>query len=186
MKLTIREYLLAALFAALTAIGAFISIPLAFYPVPMTLQTLFVFLAGLCLRPRAALWSQIVYVAVGLIGIPIFARGGGIQYVLNPTFGFLLAFVIAAPLISVAARKYLFAPGNNLRFALCAAGIALGIEALGIAYMLLISAFYIGTPLAAETALYLLVIFLPLDLVKLAVSTGIAVQLKKRLSGLIA
>ena len=186
MKLTTREYLLAALFAALTAIGAFISIPLAFYPVPMTLQTLFVFLAGLCLRPKAALWSQLVYVAVGLIGIPIFTRGGGIQYVLNPTFGYLIAFILAAPLISVAARKYLFTPGKNLRFALSAAGIALGIEALGVAYMLLVSAFYVGAPLAADTALYLLVIFLPLDLVKFAVSAGIAKQLKKRISSLIA
>ena len=186
MKLSIRECLLAAMFAALTAIGAFISIPLAFYPVPMTLQTLFVFLAGLCLRPRAALWSQIVYVAIGLIGIPIFARGGGIQYVLNPTFGFLLAFIIAAPLISVAARKYLFTPGKNLSFALCAAGIALGIEVIGVSYMMLVAAFYTKVPLAADTALYLLVIFLPLDLVKLAVSTGIATQLKKRISNLIA
>ncbi len=86
-----RELALAGLFAALTAAGAHLRIPME--PVPFTLQPLVVMLAGVVLRPRVALLSQVAYVVVGLLGLPVFARGGGPAYVLQPTFGFLVGFV---------------------------------------------------------------------------------------------
>ncbi|MFJ6266287.1 biotin transporter BioY [Lysinibacillus xylanilyticus] len=86
-----------AMFAALTAIGAFIKIPLPV--VPFTLQIVFVFLAGCLLGSRNGLQSQLVYIGVGLVGLPVFTQGGGITYVLQPTFGFLIGFALAALVI---------------------------------------------------------------------------------------
>lgn len=86
-----------ALFAALTAIGAFIKVPLPV--VPFTLQIVFVFLAGCLLGSRNGFQSQLVYIGVGLVGLPVFTQGGGITYVLQPTFGYLIGFALAALVI---------------------------------------------------------------------------------------
>lgn len=83
-----------SLFAALTAIGAFIRIPLPY--VPFTLQVLFVYLAGSLLGSKKGMQSQLVYVGVGLAGLPVFTQGGGIGYFLQPTFGYLLGYIAGA------------------------------------------------------------------------------------------
>lgn len=97
-KLTAKDMALCGLFAALTAVGAFIkiSIPLEPFPMHFTLQLFFVLLAGLVLGGRRAAMSVCIYLAVGLVGVPVFAAGGGPAYVIRPTFGFLLGFVFAA------------------------------------------------------------------------------------------
>lgn len=95
--LSAQEMSLVALFAALTGIGAFIRVPIPY--VPLTLQTLMVMFSGLILGGRLAALSQLVYVLVGLMGIPIFAHGGGPGYVLQPTFGYLLGFIFGAYII---------------------------------------------------------------------------------------
>lgn len=93
-----KTTLLAAtgLFTALTAVGAFLRIP--FYPVPLTLQTFFLLLAASALPLRYAVLSQVLYLALGLLGLPIFANGGGLGYIFTPTFGYLAAMPIAAAL----------------------------------------------------------------------------------------
>lgn len=90
----IRNLILVALFAALTAVGAFIKVPIPF--IPFTLQYLFCAFAGILLGARLGALSQIVYVAAGLIGLPIFAEGGGFDYVFKPSFGYLIGFIVAA------------------------------------------------------------------------------------------
>lgn len=98
MKMTIKEMALISTFTALTAVGAFISIPLG--PVPITLQTLFVLLSGMLLGPKLGALSQIVYILLALIGIPIFAGfSGGPQILLKPSFGFAIGFVFAAYIV---------------------------------------------------------------------------------------
>ena len=77
-----------ALFAALTAAGAFIRIPLGYSSI--TLQFFFTAMAGCLLGPVWGPVSQAVYVALGLIGLPIFTQGGGLTYLLHPTCGFLI------------------------------------------------------------------------------------------------
>ena len=67
----LRRMVYAAMFGALTAIGSFMVIPLQ--PVPITLQTLFTGLAGVFLGPNTAALSQIIYVLLGMIGLPVFA-----------------------------------------------------------------------------------------------------------------
>ncbi len=56
-------------------------------------------MAGFLLGPKLAALSVIVYLCIGLIGVPVFAAGGGPAYILRPGFGFLLGFVLAAFLI---------------------------------------------------------------------------------------
>lgn len=88
---------LIVLLAALTALGAQVTIPLPFTPVPITLQVLFVLLSGLLLGSRLGALSQMAYVTAGLMGMPIFAAGrGGPLALLGPTGGYLMGFPLAA------------------------------------------------------------------------------------------
>jgi len=98
LKINIRQMTLISLFAALTAVGAFISIPL--YPVPLTLQTLFTLLAGMTLGSILGATSQAIYVLLGIIGLPVFAGfKAGIGILFGPTGGFLLGFIISSYII---------------------------------------------------------------------------------------
>ncbi|WP_343208939.1 biotin transporter BioY [Anaerolentibacter hominis] len=90
-----KELVLCALFTALTAIGAFIQIPVPNMDY-FTLQFFFVLMAGMLLGAKLGAISTAVYVLLGLAGVPIFAAGGGISYVFRPSFGYLLGFILAA------------------------------------------------------------------------------------------
>ena len=93
-KIKTVEMILCALFAALVCIGAFIKVPVS--AVPFTFQCFFVALAGLLLGPKLGAVSVIIYIAMGLIGLPVFTQGGGIGYIFQPTFGYLIGFIIDA------------------------------------------------------------------------------------------
>ena len=93
----LKPLVFAALFAALLAAVAPFKIPLGFTPVPITLQTLVVLLSGAMLGPYYGALSMILYVAVGALGLPVFAGGGsGIGALLGPTGGYLFSYFIAA------------------------------------------------------------------------------------------
>jgi biotin transport system substrate-specific component len=82
-------------FAILTAIGARVEIP--HQPVPFTLQTFFVLLAGAFLGVRNAVLSQLLYLAMGAAGLPVFSIwSGGVMKLFGPTGGYLLSFPVAA------------------------------------------------------------------------------------------
>ena len=89
-------------FALLTAVAARLSVPLPGTAVPMTMQPVAVLLAGALLGSRAGAASQVAYLAAGLIGLPVFAAGGGAAYLLGPTGGYLLAFPVAAAIAGMA------------------------------------------------------------------------------------
>lgn len=81
------------------AATAGVSIPLGGLP-PITLQTLFVYLAGLLLKPRHAMVSMFVYVLLGTIGLPIFSNfRGGLEVLVGGSGGFLIGFILIAGLI---------------------------------------------------------------------------------------
>src|SRR5690606_35562201 len=83
-------------FVLLTALGAYATVPVPGSPVPVTLQTLFVSLAGVLLGARLGAVAMTSYVLVGLMGAPVFSGGGGPGVLLGPTGGYLLAFPLAA------------------------------------------------------------------------------------------
>ncbi len=87
--------------AAASAVAAHIRIPLPFSPVPITLQTGVVLVAGATLGIAAGGASQMLYMAVGLLGTPVFAASAGLT---GPTAGYLIGFVPAAMLVGWAAR----------------------------------------------------------------------------------
>ena len=98
-----RKLVYTALLAALTAAGAFIRIPIGISVI--TLQFLFTAMAGVLLGPGGGALSQGVYVALGLVGLPIFTAGGGFGYVLQPSFGFLLGLIPTAAVIGGLSRR---------------------------------------------------------------------------------
>lgn len=95
-----------SMFASLIAVGAFIKIP--FFIVPITLQTLFVVLSGLFLKKDEAIMSVVLYLFVGLIGFPVFSRGGGLTYIFQPSFGYLIGFIFCVVIIEKYKDKYAF------------------------------------------------------------------------------
>ncbi len=95
---------LSALFCTLISIGSFIRIPIP-NMMPVTLQTFFVMLTALVLPFKASTLAIVTYIALGLIGLPVFSGGGGLGYVLMPNFGFIIGFLIATVIISVITEK---------------------------------------------------------------------------------
>lgn len=102
---TARRVLAVALFAVATAVGARISVPVPFSPVPMTLQTLVVLLSGAVLGPRLGASAQLAYLGAGIAGLPVFTAGAGLGYLLGATGGYLLAFPITAFLAGLAVDR---------------------------------------------------------------------------------
>nr|MBP8866449.1 biotin transporter BioY [Acetobacterium sp.] len=92
--INIRMLVLCGLFSALIVVGAMIKVPLP--GIPFTLQTLFVILAGLLLGSRGGLIAVLVYIFLGLAGLPVFSGGGGLMYVLKPSFGYIVGFALGA------------------------------------------------------------------------------------------
>ncbi|GHT87239.1 biotin transporter BioY [Spirochaetia bacterium] len=94
---TISRITLIALFAALTAAGTFVSIPLPFSPVPVVLQNMFTVLSGLILGPLGGSLAVGLYLLAGALGAPVFAgASGGFARFLGPTGGFLLGYLLSA------------------------------------------------------------------------------------------
>lgn len=154
----------AAVFAGLSYLGARIVIPLV--PVPITLQTLFVLLAGAAVGGRYGALGQAIYVSAGIAGLPVFAGGlGGLSVLGGPTGGYLLSFLVA-PFVVAA----LLARSRSVRwlvFSFCV-GTAV-IFAFGVAHLAL---WYTGS---VREALRLgLLPFLPGAVFKVVAATSIA------------
>lgn len=153
---------LCALFTALIAAGAWIKIPIPV--VPFTLQFLFTLLAGLLLGGRLGAVTVAVYILMGLLGLPVFAEGGGPAYILKPSFGYIIGFAVAAYVTGMIAER---TPSPSYRRLLAADFIGLGIVYLfGMVYYYLISKLYLGTPIGLfPLFLYCFVLAVPGDIV---------------------
>ena len=172
------EIVMISLFAALTAVGAFIRIPIPY--VPFTLQTLMVMLAGLILGSRPAALSQLLYLAIGLLGLPIFAQGGGPGYILQPSFGFLVGFIAGAYLIGRMVEEV-----ERLSLPRTLAALLLGQVAIyifGIAYLHFNLNFIIHKPTSFLTTIKVgLLVFLPGDIFKTFVAVLVVAPIRQRL-----
>ena len=109
--------------SVLLTVSAKIQVP--FLPVPMTMQTFVVVALGLLYGPQLGLLTALVYVAQGLAGLPVFAgtpeRGLGLAYLLGPTGGYILGFLIAMPAVGALARR-----GWDRSYVLAVAAAAFG------------------------------------------------------------
>lgn len=173
-----RALVLTALFAALTAVGAFIRIPTLWSA--FTLQVLFVFLAGALLGPKYGALSQAVYVLLGLMGLPVFVSGGGPAYVLQPTCGFLLSYIPAAAVVGALLRNR-EKPGFGGIVLACLGGLAV-IYAIGLPYMAVILGVYMDRQVSLWKDVLWggMIIFLPYDAVKILLTGVLAKALIPR------
>ncbi|MEW6624138.1 MAG: biotin transporter BioY [Bacillota bacterium] len=172
--MSVKKLTIVAMFAALTAVGAFIKIPLPYSPI--TLQVFFVVLAGVLLGPRLAGLSQLVYLLLGLVGLPIFAEGGGPGYIFHPTFGFLLGFIPMSMFIGYAVHK-----DEKLAFGKILAVGIIGIVilyAIGVPYLNLIINRVIGKEVALLTTFKGMLLFVPGDILKVIGVALIAPRIK--------
>ena len=151
-----------AMFVTLIAAGAFIKIPIPV--VPFTLQYLFTMLAGLLLGAKLGCLAVCVYILLGLAGVPVFTQGGGIGYIFQPTFGYIIGFAVGAYVTGKIANGKKNPGYTRL---LVANFIGLGIVYLfGMVYYYFISNFYLGTPIGLwPLFLYCFPLVVPGDIV---------------------
>ncbi len=169
MKTDTRSMVLAALFAALAAIGAFIQIPLGFTSI--TLQVMFTCLAGVLLGPKWGAISQAAYVVLGLVGLPVFTRGGGPGYLVQPSMGFLFGLIALAWTAGMLTRT----DRSPLRVVLACIAGDLAMYAIAIPYMYLVLNAYMGLGRSVwEVVWGGMIIFLPGDAVKIAVTAAVS------------
>ena len=163
-----RDLIYCALFAALTAIGAFLHFQL--FQATITLQFFFTAMAGLLLGAKLGALSQLLFL------VPIFAAGGGFGYIFNPTFGFLLGLIPTAWVIGKIAEKDRSVPRLLLA---CFAGLAV-LYLVGLPYIALIVNVYKGGNVSGMTlATAYMLPYLPGDCLKIVVSVILAPRILK-------
>lgn len=174
ININTRELILCSLFSALIAVGAFIKIPIPL--VPFTLQFLFTTLAGLLLGSRLGTISVIIYIVAGLLGFPVFTGGGGIGYIMQPTFGYIIGFAAGA-YITGRIREKLFS--LNFKGLILAVLAGLGIVyLLGMVYYYLIANFYMNSPIGIWALfLYCFILAVPGDIAICFISAILAKRL---------
>jgi len=179
MKLSIRDITHIGIFTALTSIGAFISIPIG--PVPITLQSLFVLLSGIILGSKKAVFSQIAYVLLGLIGLPIFAGFlGGLQKIFEPSFGFLVGYIIAAYCVGFFIENK---PKTIKNMSIAVLMGTLIIYAIGLPYMYYILNIMLTNNFAIINILKMgMLVFIPGDALKAASAVLIGKKLQGKLN----
>ena len=155
------DAVLVVAFSVFVALSARVALP--WWPVPMTLQPLAVLFTGAVLGSRRGALALLLYLAEGAVGLPVFAGGAGVAYMLGPTGGYLVSYPVVAGLVGWLAER-----GWDRRLVWTAAAMTLGllvIYVFGVAWL----AGLLGD---LETALVQgMLIFIPGDLIKIAIAT---------------
>lgn len=169
-----KNLVAAALFAALITLGAYISVPLPMIPgVPFTLQVLFVILTGVVLEAKATAMAVIVYILLGLAGVPVFHSGtAGPGILAGPTGGYILGFLPAAYCIGRLTGKFSGLGGQYM----VAVAAVLILHAVGLLQLSLVT----GMSLVKGFWVYTLP-FLPVDLVKVAIAVPLGRKIRRSL-----
>lgn len=153
---TAADIALCAVFVALMTAGAYIKIP--FPLVPLTFQTVISVLSGLLLGWKRGVVAMSVYMFSGLLGLPVFADGGGISYILKPSFGYIIGFAAASATAGVIAGK-----SSSSKRLMAAALAAFAVNyAIGIPYCL-VCANLLGVKAIAKLFITGNLIYMPKD-----------------------
>lgn len=153
---------------ALTAISGLIRIP--FIPVPFTLQSSTVLVCAALFGPGIGTIGQIIFLILGLAGLPFFAQGGGPVYFLQPTFGYLLAFPIASYVVGRRLWSRHAIVNDKAIFLIFGLGILI-IHSLGVGYLYLNINFFAGKSMTLIQAFWSgSIIFLPGEMIKIVFS----------------
>ena len=175
-KIQIRRTVLTAVFTALIAAGAYAAVPIG--PVPIVLTTLFVVLSGLLGGFRIGVSSVLVYLLLGILGLPVFAGGaGGFAVITGPTGGYLVGYILAA-----ASAGLIFRPGKKNSMILIILLTSLAALAAG-AVIYVPGLFWLKLSLGLEWGKALkvgMLPFIPGDLIKTVAAIALAIPLKER------
>lgn len=177
-----RNIVLISLTVALTTAGAYLRIPVG--PVPISLQTLFVLLSGALLGPWLGAAAMISYIILGLIGLPLFTGGGGPQYILSPTFGFLLSFPVSAMVVGLLLNPSQGGGGWHMGRKLLAMTVGTGVVYLvGVPWLGLNLFLIQGKKVGFQALLMMgMVPFLPGDLLKIFLASWLIEPVERTLS----
>lgn len=182
-RLHTQNIIFTALFTALTAVCSWISIPLPFTTVPLSLSLIAPYLAGFVLGCKYGFLSQVIYILLGVAGLPVFAQfTGGISILLGPTGGFIIGYALCALICGAARTTDSDAHGNAalkphqglLRYILL---MLLGLTACygcGLLWFMYLMKASLLTGLSA-----CVIPFLPGDAVKIALAALLSVKLPK-------
>ena len=152
----------------LLAISAKIQLP--FWPVPMTMQTFVIFLIGMTYSVRLSFITVSMYLFEGAIGLPVFASGGGIAYLVGPTSGYLYGMLISSVVISYLA---------NLGFSKTYFKTSISLL-IGSFIIFLFGILYLGSIIGYEKAIIAgLLPFIPSELFKIALAVSLIPTIQK-------
>lgn len=179
MKIAKRDYTkklaLTAMFTTLIIVGAFIKIPIPY--IPFTLQVFFVNMAMLMLGAKWGGMAVGIYIAMGLIGIPVFTSGGGWSYVFHPTFGYLIGFFIGTIVGGNLMRLF---KNGYLGMAVASVVLEVIVYICGLSYFYFIQSAYLGVSVTAKTVFVsCFLIFLPGDTISCVLGAVIVRRLSK-------
>ena len=171
-RLNTRAMVFTALMAAVICVLSPLTIPIG--PVPITLQILAVLLAVYLLGAKYGTLSYLIYLFVGLLGVPVFSGfQGGFQKLAGPTGGYLIGMILTAAVAGWFIDRF---PD---RIVWQASGILLGIflcYLVGTVWLMVVTKMDVGPALMAGV-----IPFIPLDLIKMAVAMAIGQQVRKRI-----
>jgi len=176
MKFSTQEITRVGIFAALHVAAALMLRYGGPAVVPFSLVPFMAFLAAFTLGSKLGAMSLAIYALLGLMGLPVFARApfGGITYVLQPTFGFILGFIVAAYF----AGKFDIRTWRGATLAMLVGVAALYL--VGVPYLVAVIRFYLDRPFTWQRAFEVAVApFIALDMVKVFVAVLLARQLKR-------
>ena len=180
LRETIRASVAVGVFAALIVAGSYVSVPLPITPVPVALQSLFVFLAALILGPKTGTLAVALFLMMGTIGLPVFAGGrGGPAHFFGPTGGYLLGYLPAAAVCGVVSQWGSRFATARARALLDVAAATLGtvvLYACGVTVLSRVTGMTASAAIAAGA-----VPFLVGDAVKIAVAAAVAPRVRGKL-----
>lgn len=177
----IKSMVRISIFAVMSAVGAKLMIPVPF--VPFTLQTLVCILAGLLLGARDGAAALLVYMLMGLVGVPVFTSAAGPGAIFMPSFGYVIGFVACAWVSGAVEERLRAASGKTTVGGCFAAGLA-GLAvmyAIGVAYLYVILNFWLKTPDATIFKVLSIGFFSTAggDLAKALIASVVAVRLSR-------
>lgn len=164
-----------ALSTALLAVSSIVVLPIGV--IPITLQVFFFLFIPALLGPLKGLMTIILYIVMGLIGLPVFAGGsGGIGSILSPSFGYVLGALVVALIVGTGMKNY-----KSKLHTLGMMGVALGaLYVIGMSYQYLVMNTVLQTPISIMSILSVnFTVFLPIDVLKLILAVGLYDRLYK-------
>lgn len=172
MKIRTNDLCYMAILLALLVVCSKISINIG--PIPITLQTFSVIILGYILKLKKSLIVFLTYIIIGLIGIPVFSGGGGFDYILKPSFGFIIGFMLSSFITGIEFKK----SNKYILFLQGLLGLVI-IDVIGLIYMYLIMNYYYGMD---KDMFYIIEVgltpFIIKDIISVVISTIVYLRVK--------